>query len=122
ARHSIRGVFCSLGAPPKWVLKQARPVGLGFVCADFPSSPHRWSPSACLSPSLVACCARALRGVKPPLRARARKSGRLQNPLRPPGTLYAIRIGATWPSKLGQVFIKTGIQEITKRAAGKKIK
>ena len=23
------------GAPPTWVLEQARPVGLGFACADF---------------------------------------------------------------------------------------
>jgi integrase/recombinase XerD len=39
------------------------------------------------------------------LHSRPRKSGRPQNQLHPAGTLYAIRIGATCPSKLGQVFL-----------------
>ena len=66
-----------------------------------------------------------------------RKRGGFRSPVREyrtPGSLaglagncqsyatYAIRIGATCPSKLGQVFLKMGIQEITKRAAGKKRK
>src|SRR4051812_7575898 len=44
-------------------------------------------------------------GRKPPLRERPRVSALIQKTTSPSATLYAIRIGATCPSKLGQVFL-----------------
>jgi len=52
-------------------------------------------------------------GTYAPLRDRPCVSALIQKTSSPSATLYAIRIAATLPSKLGQVFLKWGMQEIS---------